>query len=48
MKYYAGLDVSLKETFLSVLDEKGNIICEEKVVTDAQAISIAFEACQRF
>lgn len=39
MKYYAGLDVSLKETFLSVIDEKGNIIFEDKVVTDIQDIS---------
>jgi len=26
MKYYSGLDVSLKETFISIVDEKGKII----------------------
>lgn len=41
MKYYAGLDVSLKETFLSVLDEKGKIIHEKVVHTEVESIGKA-------
>lgn len=32
MKYYAGLDVSVKETSVCIVDEKGNICRERKVV----------------
>lgn len=33
MKYYAGLDVSVKETSVCIVDEKGNIYREQKVVS---------------
>lgn len=39
MKYYSGLDVSLKTTFISIVDEGGKIIREEEVATDIEAIS---------
>ncbi|MDN5248387.1 MAG: transposase [Wolbachia endosymbiont of Tyrophagus putrescentiae] len=39
MKYYSGLDVSLKETFISVVDEKGKIVKEEVVVSESKAIA---------
>ncbi len=26
MKYYSGLDISLKETFISIIDEKGKLL----------------------
>jgi hypothetical protein len=30
MKYYAGLDVSMKETFICIVDENGNIVYENQ------------------
>lgn len=39
MKYYAGLDVSLKETFISIIDESGKIISEGSVESDVYALS---------
>lgn len=38
MKYYTGLDVSLKTTFISVIDNKQNIVMEGEVATDADVI----------
>lgn len=34
MKYYAGLDVSMKETFICIVDKKGKKYCETSVSTD--------------
>ncbi|GFR07218.1 IS110 family transposase [Trichonephila clavata] len=39
MKYYSGLDVSLKETFISIVDEKGKIVKEEVVASESDAIA---------
>ncbi len=39
MKYYSGLDVSLKETFISIVDEKGKIVKEEVVASKSDAIA---------
>ena len=38
MKYYAGLDVAMKETFICVLSEEGERIFESKSPTDPQPI----------
>jgi transposase len=38
MKYYAGLDVSMKETFICILNEDGQKIYESKSPTDPQLI----------
>lgn len=38
MKYYAGLDVAMKETFMCVVDEEGKRVFESKASTDPQAI----------
>ena len=38
MKYYAGLDVAMKETFICILDEEGKRIYESTVSTDPQPI----------
>lgn len=38
MKYYAGLDVAMKETFICVLDEEGKRVFESKAPTDPQPI----------
>jgi hypothetical protein len=37
MKYYTGLDVSLKETFVGIIDESGKIISECSVESDVYA-----------
>ena len=39
MKYYSGLDVSLKETFISIIDGEGLTVKEGFVPTDVQSIS---------
>lgn len=39
MKYYAGLDVSLKVTFISIIDERGKIVKEESVGSDVASLS---------
>lgn len=39
MKYYSGLDVSLKETFISIVDEKGKIVKEGVVASESKAIA---------
>lgn len=39
MKYYAGLDVSLEETSVCVVDGEGSIVAEAKVVTEPEAIA---------
>jgi len=38
MKYYAGLDVAMKETFICVLDEEGKRVYESRSTTDPQPI----------
>jgi len=38
MKYYAGLDVAMKETFICILSEEGERIFESKAPTDPQPI----------
>ena len=38
MKYYAGLDVSLKETFVSIIDEAGKIVKEGSVASESGAL----------
>ncbi|GLS54670.1 hypothetical protein GCM10007886_28530 [Methylobacterium gregans] len=39
MRYYAGLDVSLAETVICVLDEDGKIIREAKVASEPEALA---------
>ena len=41
MKHYAGLDVSMKETFVCVVDQSGKKICDKRLPTDTKAI-VAF------
>ena len=38
MKYYAGLDVAMKETFICILDADGKKIYESKALTDPKQI----------
>lgn len=39
MNYYAGLDVSMKETFVCVVDEDGNIVLEGQIPTEPEEIA---------
>lgn len=39
MKYYAGLDVSLKDTFISIIDERGKVVKEGNVGSDVASLS---------
>ncbi len=39
MERYVGLDVSLKETSICVVDDKGNIVSEGTVISDPPAIA---------
>lgn len=39
MNYYAGLDVSMKETFICIQDETGKIIYQGRVKTDPELIA---------
>jgi len=41
MKYFAGLDVSLEETAICVVDESGRIVKEGRAVSEPQALSQA-------
>lgn len=38
MSEYVGIDVSLEEVWLCVMDEVGEIVCEGKTVSDPDAI----------
>ncbi len=38
MKYYAGLDVAMKETFICIVDEEGKRVFESQARTDPQPI----------
>ncbi len=44
MELYVGLDVSLKETSICVVDGKGNIQCESTVISEPAAIAEFVEA----
>jgi transposase len=43
MKYYAGLDVGLKHTFICIVDEGGKVLHEAAVASDANAIHQALQ-----
>ncbi len=42
MKHYAGLDVSVKETSICIVDEEGRICREMKVVSHPKTFSLFF------
>lgn len=44
MKHYVGLDVSVKETAICVVDEKGKAVRERKVETEPEAIAAMLTA----
>ena len=38
MSYYAGIDVSLEQSSVCVVDEQGEIVCEAKVLSEPEAL----------
>jgi transposase len=46
MKHCAGLDVSVKETAISIVDEIGKIVREAKVTTEPEAIVALLNAAK--
>ena len=40
MKYYIGLDVSMKETFLCCVDQEGKVVYESKEKSDPNQLAI--------
>ena len=47
MRHYAGLDVSLEETAICVIDEAGRIVKEARVPSEPEALVGFFEALGR-
>src|SRR3954471_18426649 len=45
MGYFAGLDVSLEETAICVVDAAGQIVREARVASEPEALVAFFEAC---
>ena len=39
MEYYCGLDVSMQETFITILDSKGEMVAEKSVLTEVKDIA---------
>jgi transposase len=39
MEYFAGLDISMEETRVCVVDREGTVLHEEKAVSTAEAIA---------
>ena len=44
MRYFAGLDVSLEETAICIIDETGSIVREARVVSEPDALVSLFDA----
>ena len=38
MAYFAGLDVSVKETSICIVDDEGNIVREARVASEPEAL----------
>lgn len=43
MKYYSGLDVSVKETSVCIIDETGKICREVKVISHPEDLTVALK-----
>jgi transposase len=40
MAHFVGLDVSVQETSVCVIDDAGKVLCERKVPTEPDAIAV--------
>ncbi|MGI4951568.1 MAG: IS110 family transposase [Janthinobacterium lividum] len=45
MSYFAGLDVSLEETAICIVDEAGKIVREARAASEPEALAVFFGAC---
>jgi transposase len=45
MSYFAGLDVSLEETTICIVDDAGTIMREARVASEPEALAAFFGAC---
>jgi transposase len=45
MRYFAGSDVSIKETSIYIVDDEGRILREAKVLTEPAAIVAELTRC---
>jgi hypothetical protein len=45
VRYFAGLDVSLEETAICIVDGSGQIAREARVASEPEALATFFEAC---
>ncbi len=48
MTYFVGLDVSVQDTAVCVVDEVGDLICEHKVATEPDDIAVLLTKCLLF
>jgi hypothetical protein len=46
MDYFAGLDISVDETHICVLDREGEVVYESKTASTARAIADALESAE--
>lgn len=46
MRYYAGLDVSLEETAICIVDEAGTIVRELRALSDPESLVLALGAVE--
>ena len=44
MEYFAGIDVSLEQSSICVVDGKGKIVREAKVLSEPEAFVVLFRA----
>ena len=44
MEYFAGLDVSLEETAICIIDNTGMIVCEARTASEPEALIAFFRA----
>jgi hypothetical protein len=48
VRYYTGLDVAMKDTFICIVDEKGNKVYETKASSTPAAIFESLEKLSYF
>ena len=46
MEYFAGLDISMDETHICVLDREGAVVYESKTISTAEAMLTSWPRCR--